>query len=276
MDSSNRKTKFLVQYRDSITSRAGQFSLEANDFYEIYTYIYGEGPYLYFVNDRIYNIEPGSVLILPPGVLVGGCKKKKARYTRLVCNIPIYMADFIGRLNPSLLSFMNGSEGGYIKLQGDLYNDYFSCVNELKSLSLKKDENTDTLMFSVVLKMLLLLKAACGKDAEQKPLPSDELIVKIIDVINREYASISSVCDLAEKLNYSKNYLSSYFKSQMDIGLHDFLVMKKLSIAGAKLLSGKSVTEAAFECGFGSTAYFISSFKARYGVTPGKYPQENR
>lgn len=276
MDSLNRKTKFLVQYRDSITSRAGQFSLEANDFYEIYTYIYGEGPYLYFVNDRIYNIEPGSVLILPPGVLVGGCKKKKARYTRLVCNIPIYMADFIGRLKPSLLSFMNGSEGGYIKLQGDLYNEYFSCVNELKSLSLRKDENTDTLMFSVVLKMLLLLKAACGKDSEQKPLPSDELIVKIIDVINREYASISSVCDLAEKLNYSKNYLSSYFKSQMDIGLHDFLVMKKLSIAGAKLLSGKSVTEAAFECGFGSTAYFISSFKARYGVTPGKYLQENR
>lgn len=276
MDSSNRKTKFLVQYRDSITSRAGQFSLEANDFYEIYTYIYGEGPYLYFVNDRIYNIEPGSVLLLPPGVLVGGCKKKKARYTRLVCNIPIYMADFIGRLNPSLLSFMNGSEGGYIKLQGDLYNEYFSCVNELKSLSLKKDENTDTLMFSVVLKMLLLLKAACGKVAEQKPLPSDELIVKIIDVINREYANISSVCDLAEKLNYSKNYLSSYFKSRMDIGLHDFLVMKKLSVAGAKLISGKSVTEAAFECGFGSTAYFISAFKARYGVTPGKYLQENR
>lgn len=276
MDSSNRKTKFLVQYRDSITSRAGQFSLEANDFYEIYTYIYGEGPYLYFVNDRIYNIEPGSVLLLPTGVLVGGCKKKKARYTRLVCNIPIYMADFIGRLNPSLLSFMNGSEGGYIKLQGDLYNEYFSCVSELKSLSLKKDENTDTLMFSAVLKMLLLLKAACGKDSEQKPLPSDELIVKIIDVINREYANISSVFGLAEKLNYSKNYLSSYFKSRMDIGLHDFLVMKKLSVAATKLLSGKSVTEAAFECGFGSTAYFISAFKARYGVTPGKYMQDNR
>lgn len=276
MDSLNRKTKFLVQYRDSVTSRAGQFSLEANSFYEIYTYIYGEGPYLYFVNDRIYNIEPGSVLLLPPGVLVGGCKKKKARYTRLVCNIPIYMADFIGRLNPSLLSFMNGSEGGYIKLQGDVYNEYFSCVNELKSLSLKKDKNTDTLMFSVVLKMLLILKGACGKDAEQKTLPSDELIVKIIDVINREYANISSVFGLAEKLNYSKNYLSSYFKSRMDIGLHDFLVMKKLSVAATKLLSGKSVTEAAFECGFGSTAYFISAFKARYGVTPGKYMQDNR
>jgi len=276
MSSLNRKTKFLVQYRDSVTSRAGQFSLEANGFYEIYTYIYGEGPYLYFVNDRIYNIEPGSVLLLPPGVLVGGCKKKKARYTRLVCNIPVYMADFIGRLNPSLLSFMNNSEGGYIKLQGDLYDRYFSCVKELESLSLNKDENTDTLMFSVVLKMLLILKSACGKDAEQKPLPSDELIVKIIDVINREYANISSVFGLAEKLNYSKNYLSSYFKSRTDIGLHDFLVMKKLSVAATKLLSGKSVTEAAFECGFGSTAYFISAFKARYGVTPGKYLQDNR
>ncbi len=276
MDNLNRKTKFLVQFRDSITSRAGQFSLEANDFYEIYTYIYGEGPYLYFVNDRIYNIEPGSVLLLPPGVLVGGCKKKKARYTRLVCNIPTFMADFIGRLNPSLLLFMNGSEGGYIKLTGELREEYFSFVEELKSLSANKDENSDALMFSVVLKMLLILKSACGKDAEQKPLPSDELIVKIIDVINREYANISSVSCLAEKLNYTKNYLSSYFKSRMDIGLHDFLVMKKLSAAGPKLISGKSVTEVAFECGFGSSAYFISAFKAKYGVTPGKYLRENR
>ena len=62
----------------------------------------------------------------------------------------------------------------------------------------------------------------------------------------------------------------------MNMGLHDFLVMKKLSVAATKLISGKSVTDVAFECGFGSTAYFISVFKARYGMTPGKYMSENR
>ena len=69
------QTNFSVQFRDNVTSRAGKFSLITNNFYEIYTYIHGEGPYFYFVNDKIYSIEPGTVLFLRPGVLIGSCKK---------------------------------------------------------------------------------------------------------------------------------------------------------------------------------------------------------
>ncbi len=277
MSNPHSPTKFLVQYRDNVTTKAGEFSLEANDFYEIYTYIYGEGPYFYFVNDRIYAIEPGDVLLLPPGVMVGGCKKKKARYTRLVCKIPIYMADFIKQLDPALFSFLSACDVGVMKLEGALYEEYFSYVEELKALSQRKAQHTDTLMLPLVLKMLLLLKTAHnGKLGVENPLPSDELIVRIIDKINKEYSNISSVAELAEKMNYSKNYISQYFKSRMNLGLHDFLIMKKLSVAATKLITGKSVTEVAFECGFGSTAYFISIFKARYGTTPGKYASKNR
>lgn len=51
------QTIFLLQYRYTVTTRAGKFSLITNDFYEIYTYMYGEGPCFYFVNDKIYAIE---------------------------------------------------------------------------------------------------------------------------------------------------------------------------------------------------------------------------
>jgi len=275
--SAHSPTKFLVQYRDSITSRPGKFSLTTNDFYEIYTYIYGEGPYFYFVNDRIYNIEPGAILLLRPGVLAGSCKKKQARYTRLVCKIPVYMVEFISRINPACSELFSDSDISILHLNGERKENYFTLVEEMRELTAQNGKHKDTLLLSVLLKMLVLLsrsyKAEIG-NAPQKQ--SSELIVQIINKINQEYASISSVAELAEKMNYSKNYISQYFKAHMNMGLHDFLVMKKLSVAATKLISGKSVTDVAFECGFGSTAYFISVFKARYGMTPGKYMSENR
>ena len=277
MIDSNSSSKFLVQYRDNVTTRAGKFPLQTHDFYELYTYIYGEGPYLHFVNDKIYTIEPGTVLLLRPGVLIGSCKKNKVRYTRLVCKIPIYMAEFIGRLEPSLFSFLSRNDSGIFTLDGALREEYFSYVEEMKVLASNEGDGREALMFSLLLKMLVVLNRASSPDnVKQEPSTSDELIVRIIAKINEEYASLSSVAELAEKMNYSKNYISQYFKSRMNMGLHDFLVMKKLSVAQVKLISGKSVTEAAFECGFGSTAYFISIFKERYGTTPGKYISENR
>ena len=271
------QSKFLVQYRDNVTARPGKFPLKTHDFYELYTYIYGEGPYFYFVNDKIYNVEPGSILLFRPGVLVGSCKKNEVRYTRLVCQIPIFMAEFINRLDPALFSFLSGGDVGIFKLEGADREEYFSYVEEMKELTGDKGEHRDALMFSVLLKMLVTLNRACTAEiTAQDPIVSDELILRIIERVNEEYADISSVAELAEKMNYSKNYISQYFKSRMNMGLHDFLIMKKLSAAQAKLISGKSVTDAAFECGFGSTAYFISVFKARYGTTPGKYASENR
>ena len=277
MSSSHSPTKFLVQYRDSITSRPGKFSLTTNDFYEIYTYIYGEGPYFYFVNDRIYTIEPGAILLLRPGVLAGSCKKKQARYTRLVCKIPAYIIDFISKINPSCAELLSDGDVSILNLEGDCKEKYFALVEEMRELTKSNGKHRETLMMSVLLKMLVLLcrsyKAASGSSPVKN---TNELIVQIINKINQEYASISSVAELAEKMNYSKNYISQYFKTHMNMGLHDFIVMKKLSVAATKLISGKSVTDVAFECGFGSTAYFISVFKARYGMTPGKYMNENR
>lgn len=276
MSNSNSPDKFLVQYRDNITSRPGKFSLKTNEFYEIYTYIHGDGPYFYFANDRIYTIEPGSILLLRPGVLVGSCKKKEARYTRLVCRIPIPMMDFIFTLSPSFSKLLCHSDINIITLEEIEKEKYFSLVAKLSELSVQRSRHRDTLMFSVLLEMIVLLCRSYKPEHKDDDVSrSKELIVQIINTINKEYANISSVAELAEKMNYSKNYISQYFKAHMNMGLHDFLVMKKLSVAATKLIAGGSVTDVAYECGFGSTAYFISVFKAKYGTTPGKYMSEN-
>ena len=265
--------KFKVEYRDSVTTRAGRFSLDTRDYYEIYAYLYGEGPYFYFINDRMYEIKPGAILFVRPSVLVGSCKKLRVRYKRLVCRIPTDMMAFIASLDPKLSMLIYDSETSVFKPEGERFEKCFSLVRELRELTLGGEGQSAALILSVILRLMLPLSDECS--FEYKGEASSELIARVIDTVNRDYASISSVVKLAEKMNYSQNYLSQYFKSKMNMGLHDFIITKKLSVAAAKLRLGLGVTEVAYECGFGSTAYFIRLFKEKYGVTPGKYIGEN-
>ena len=174
-------TKFLVQYRDNITSRAGKFNLKTNEFFEIYTYIYGEGPYFYFANDRIYTIEPGSILILRPGVLVGSCKRNKARYTRLVCKIPTHMMDFICEMNSACADLLFDSDVSIVNLSGSPKEEYFSYVEKLRELSALGSKHRDTLMFSVLLQMLVILcKNYSSQDGSITSSSSNELILPVL------------------------------------------------------------------------------------------------
>jgi len=49
MKKSERNSNFFVEYRSKATKNPGAFALATNDFYEIYTYIHGEGPLFFFV-----------------------------------------------------------------------------------------------------------------------------------------------------------------------------------------------------------------------------------
>jgi AraC-like DNA-binding protein len=99
---------------------------------------------------------------------------------------------------------------------------------------------------------------------------------EIVNYVNGHFTENIAVNEVASALYMNRGKVSEIFLKYAGITLKSYINKLRISKASALLSDGKSVTEAAFECGFGSTAYFISSFKARYGVTPGKYLQENR
>uniref|UniRef100_UPI001FCE5567 AraC family transcriptional regulator n=1 Tax=Escherichia coli TaxID=562 RepID=UPI001FCE5567 len=49
-----------------------------------------------------------------------------------------------------------------------------------------------------------------------------------------------------------------------------------LEIQGASLMDNKNITQVAQLCGYSSTSYFISVFKAFYGLTPLNYLAKQR
>ena len=94
----------------------------------------------------------------------------------------------------------------------------------------------------------------------------------MLDFIYTHYQKQISLKDLAQAANVSRSEAGRCFNSFMNCSPIEFLIRHKLQIA-YKMLAEKiyTVEEVCNFCGFNSVNYFRRQFKAKYGITPGKY-----
>jgi AraC-like DNA-binding protein len=69
----------------------------------------------------------------------------------------------------------------------------------------------------------------------------------------------------------SKYHLMHKFKSQTGYTIHSYILQKRLMMANTLIKSGRSITEACTECGFGDYSSFVRAFKKMYGQSPKKH-----
>ena len=79
------------------------------------------------------------------------------------------------------------------------------------------------------------------------------------------------VSQLAEQMNMSRSSLLRKIKQERDISASQFIRQIRLE-KGKELLeqSELSVSEIAYQVGFGNNSYFIKCFREHYGFSPGE------
>lgn len=98
----------------------------------------------------------------------------------------------------------------------------------------------------------------------------------IIQFLN-EYHNNIRLEDLCQRFSRSRSYISHMFRKTYGKSFSEFCNDLKLADAEKMLtVTEKSVTEIAFDAGFGDVSYFINMFKKRYGVTPLKYRKKDK
>jgi AraC-like DNA-binding protein len=82
---------------------------------------------------------------------------------------------------------------------------------------------------------------------------------------------------VAKELQLNPSYVSRLFKKNHGDTFNHYLTELRMEQA-AQLLEDKAVTidEAAWQCGYGDTGYFIKLFKYYFGITPGQYCLKNK
>ena len=215
-----------------------------------------KGTLLLTLNDTHYNVRKGESILVPGGVAHGAvpveCEYECLRFSKSI----LYAAPDIKKLIKTKL----------------LYPVEFSQNREIEQLfSLMRQEVIDKLklmsyIFSVVDEAI--------KRQDGSRIISEEKIERIkpaIVYIEDNYHTHITVADLAKECLMSTNYFSKYFKEVTDSTPVEFLNKHRLEAACEMLLSGHSVTDTAFSCGFNDLSYFIHIFKKEMGISPKKY-----
>lgn len=263
----------LVEYRDRVTDSAGKMRLMSRDKYFIYSYISGDAPMYYLVNNTMYELKSGDIVIIRPGVSYGGFKKAAVRYRRFYILFTKRMYEYLKIIDSNLVSRLFDEDLYVITPNEKDRTEYFELIDELRNIYQSEDTYKNSIMFSAFIKLLVMMSKFCeyssDKSTQNADIHCSDTIVKdVINYINDNWANVMSISDVAENMHYSKNYLSFCFKSQMNIGINKYIVEKKLSKSLEMLMNGESVTSCAYKCGFGSASYFINLFRKKYGSTP--------
>ena len=100
-------------------------------------------------------------------------------------------------------------------------------------------------------------------------------IREVISYIENNYMTEITLEQLSRKAAMSKYYFLKTFKRYCGLSPMQFVLNYRLNRAMKSLMQGRSVTEAAFACGFANLSYFTKKFKEKFFVLPKDVKMQN-
>lgn len=101
--------------------------------------------------------------------------------------------------------------------------------------------------------------------------PNNYMIQTLLQYIYSHYQEALSLESLSTQLGLSKFYISHLFNQEIGCSLSNYINYLRVNKAKELLLTDKTITEIAYECGFESSRSFYRAFTKFCEITPVKY-----
>lgn len=241
----------------------------------------GEGSYI--VNNNIYDIREGSLLIIHRNEFhrVASIGKRK----------PFCKAGFL--LSSSIFNefgaFKNYASKTLFKCSRDFPHLIQFDVNEqveaeIAVKSMYKDFSGKLTGWKESIaagmgRLCVLIERhkAAGSNNKARHI-CDPVIQGCLDYIEKNLASDLNLNKLSEIVGLTPNYLSSKFTGVVGTNLKDYIIEKRINEAKRKLEENpqSKVIVVALEAGFNDLSHFNHTFKKIVGFTPSEYRRFSR
>lgn len=249
-------------------------SSHVHDFYEVYYLL--SGSRRYFINDSIYTINKGDLVVISKGVIHKTTYGNERAHERIACkfnevyldDIPAEKAAFEKLFADNPVLTLHPTRREYIErlfrhIQSEYENpDDFS------------DDSARALIHELVICLIRLKKMYSG---ENQPNLDDSLMQEAARYIRLNYSSPLTLESVAAHINISPTYFSKKFKAATGFGYREYLVNVRLQEAAKMLIeTSLSITDIAIRCGFNDSNYFGDVFKKAKGISPMSYRKNNK
>lgn len=243
----------------------------SHDYLEMSYVFSGEGKYR--IEDRIYSVQEGDLLILNPGVMhqALACPEAEVPATEF----------FVGfsdiHVTGCQANFMPLPGGQYVlHTTGELRQRLLKICSSMEAENAVRRQGRYFMMKSYLVQMLLLVireqcepmerPVGCAFESANKKY----VVEQIVNYIEDHYSEKISLDQIAENMYLSPFYISRIFKSETGNAPIRHLINIRLEKARELLEGGYqgSIQEVAAQVGYDDAYHFSKLFKKRYGISP--------
>ncbi len=120
--------------------------------------------------------------------------------------------------------------------------------------------------------MIHLLRKIQTCDENQLSSTQQNIVLQVIDYIEKNYSIKIKTEEIAAKLFFNKNYISKLFKKETGLSIHEFVKELRLKEVCKQLSqTHRNIADVAMDCGFTDMKSFYANFKKQMGCTPKEF-----
>lgn len=240
-----------------------------HNYFELYYMINGECRY--FVENKILNVKPNSIVLIPRGVPHKTDYDCKSVYRILL----FFSSDYI--CSPILTELYRVFPHNVFEPNTEQIEQINSILEKIEKEHKKGDvfsfeliKGYLTELFTLVLRSKLSTEGNLHKEG-------NIIIDDAMKYIAENYSEEITLTEISKRCAMSVSRFSRLFKKVTGFGFKEYLNSIRIKQANQYLINtDMSVCEIAYACGFNDSNYFSTSFKKANGMPPLKFRKENK
>ena len=254
-----------------------------HDYYELYIHIRG-GEYM-GVDNRLFQLKPNQVFILPPFCMHGlSCTKEMRNYERSYLNLSPEVMRVLSCGQIDLDQFFRSHTSGGVctyQLTDQDASQYVAWIRRIRDNQVKHaDENDAFHRFENYTLLMNILNLLCRTMRRTEPVEGEffgnSVIQEVLEYINNHYTQPIRIENLARSFGVSVSWLSHEFTRFTNRSVYDYVLYRRVMLARQQMLGDASLNDIAYQCGFNDYSNFLRSFTKIAGVSPSRYRKELR
>ena len=295
VSSSNYSKKIMDEWITAFYRVQGldnSFNFHSHQEYEIYFFHSGDCKYL--INNRIYELQPGDIILLDGMTLHKPNPGTGSTYTRSMLHFsPTWLHELLVTLGiPNLLDPFKKLNNCLLRTGYDesgqivdgMMKEIAASLN-LIDLDFQRNDKKNELLEAEVklelIQLLLRIYKMSQKELSQitsKKSEKEAHAESIASWINEHYMEKVSLERISGELNLSKYYASHVFKEVTGFTVMEYVMGCRLNQVKylLEMEPNLTLTEISQSVGFESVAHFSRYFKEKMGKTPSQYRKEKR
>ena len=252
------KDEIIENYIVTRRKRSVDFNMPAahyHDHFEIY-YL-KSGSVRYFIDDRIYDLEKGDAILIPPHKIHKTAAAGNESAERLIV---AFTNEFLARFS-----------GEKVFKYSDVKLFKASTILRLIEAAEREMHNKDSLSDEIIAIYIRLILIEFERKSEKCVSPEEDksIMARAVKFISENYSSDITLSRLASTFALSESHFSRQFKEYTGFGVSEYTALVRIKNAELLLSATKnSITDIAAMCGFNSSSYFSAVFRKIKGITP--------